>query len=451
MEQINERIEETQVKWGGLLNEFLWTCAGVNKNVLRQCPTEYAKYAGIGGTILFTALMAMLSGGYAFYTIFENTLPACLFGIFWGLLIFNLDRFMVNTMYTDGKHTISREEFLGGLPRLILAIFLGVVISVPIELRIFDDKIQAQMLIDQGKVSEEVVAANNQLYAQRAKLEEDRRECEQELSELRNGTTTSFTKRILEKEAELSETENKLYEETIGKGITGKAGYGPAARQLEAKLNRLKIELQDLRNAERDEVAQNQEFVKKQIGNKQAQLDEIDRQLLVVNERIMLKDEEKEKATAALDGFTARLKAMSSITSPKEKENRPLFIARMMIMLLFIAIEIIPTLFKMMMTAGPYDNMLKAMMYRTRLLSEKQISDVDCQVNSEIQITVQKNANRIEAEIKANKEVLDKIAMAQAELLQEAIDAWREQELAKIRANPSEYIRTNMSDTDPIA
>ena len=231
MEQINDQIEETQVKWGGLLNEFLWTCAGVNKNVLRQCPTEYAKYAGIGGTILFTALMAMLSGGYAFYTIFENTLPACLFGIFWGLLIFNLDRFMVNTMYTDGKHTISREEFLGGLPRLILAIFLGVVISVPIELRIFDDKIQAQMLIDQGKVSEEVVAANNQLYAQRAKLEEDRREREQELSKLMNDTTTSFTKRILEKEAEFSETENKLYEETIGKGITGKAGYGPAARQ----------------------------------------------------------------------------------------------------------------------------------------------------------------------------------------------------------------------------
>ena len=128
MEQLNEHIEEKQVKWGGLLNEFLWTCAGVNKKILRQCPTEYAKYAGIGGTILFTALMAMLSGGYAFYTIFEHTLTACLFGVFWGLLIFNLDRFMVNTMYSDGKHTISRDEFLGGLPRLVLAIFLGVVI-----------------------------------------------------------------------------------------------------------------------------------------------------------------------------------------------------------------------------------------------------------------------------------------------------------------------------------
>ena len=447
MEQINEHIEETQVKWGGLLNEFLWTCAGVNKNVLRQCPTEYAKYAGIGGTILFTALMAMLSGGYAFYTIFENTLPACLFGIFWGLLIFNLDRFMVNTMYTDGKHTISREEFLGGLPRLILAIFLGVVISVPIELRIFDDKIQAQMLIDQGKVSEEVKKANLELYNERDEIDAQIAQKESKIDELNASVSKEFSSRLDQLQKDILDAEDKLYNEIFGIGATKKAGDGPAAQVLRQQVERLKAD-RDRLEAEQEAKMQANNIT---IGQYKLDIEDLKRQKAVVNELILHKEKEKEKATAALDGFTARLKAMSSITSPKEKENRPLFIARMMIMLLFIAIEIIPTLFKMMMTAGPYDNMLKAMMYRTRLLSEKQISDVDCQVNSEIQITVQKNANRIEAEIKANKEVLDKIAMAQAELLQEAIDAWREQELAKIRANPSEYIRTNMSDTDPIA
>lgn len=60
---------EKLITWGGLLNEFLWICAGVDRKVLRQCPTDYAKYAGIGGTILFTALMAMLSGGYALFTV----------------------------------------------------------------------------------------------------------------------------------------------------------------------------------------------------------------------------------------------------------------------------------------------------------------------------------------------------------------------------------------------
>ena len=94
----------------GRINEFLWTCAGVNKDMLRQCPGDYAKYAGIGGTILFTALMAMLSGGYALFFVFKNIPIAIMFGIFWGLLIFNLDRFIVNTMYSDGKHSISWGE-----------------------------------------------------------------------------------------------------------------------------------------------------------------------------------------------------------------------------------------------------------------------------------------------------------------------------------------------------
>lgn len=49
-------MEENEiVKRCDLLNEVLWTCSGVDKRILRQCPTDYAKYAGIGGTILFTA------------------------------------------------------------------------------------------------------------------------------------------------------------------------------------------------------------------------------------------------------------------------------------------------------------------------------------------------------------------------------------------------------------
>lgn len=116
---------EELVEWGGNLNEFLWICAGADRKVLRQCPTDYAKYAGIGGTILFTALMAMLSGGYALFSVFKEQWVAIAFGVFWGLLIFNLDRFIVNTMYSDGKVTISWQEFYCGLPRIIMAIFWG--------------------------------------------------------------------------------------------------------------------------------------------------------------------------------------------------------------------------------------------------------------------------------------------------------------------------------------
>ena len=73
---VNSNRDSNNIVWGGLINEFLWLCAGVDRKILRQCPTDYAKYAGIGGTILFTALMATLSGGYAFSTVFDSLYSA---------------------------------------------------------------------------------------------------------------------------------------------------------------------------------------------------------------------------------------------------------------------------------------------------------------------------------------------------------------------------------------
>ncbi|MBQ2883015.1 MAG: DUF4407 domain-containing protein [Alphaproteobacteria bacterium] len=450
MDQINNNPKTTcsknELKSGGFLNEFLWICAGANRSVLRQCPTEYAKYAGIGGTILFTALMAMLSGGYAFYTIFEEVSTACFFGVFWGLLIFNLDRFMVNTMYSDGKHTISKDELLGGLPRIILAIFLGIIISVPIELRIFDDKIQSQLLIDRGKVGDDVRNANEELYNERNRIIELRGTYEDKLKELQTGTSDGYASRIATMERDLQVAEDKLYNETNGTGVTKKRGYGPAAKQLQEQVDRMRLALSSLREEERIAKSQNQEYINRQMISTQSYIDDLDRQLNNVNSQIIQKENERDKATNALTGFTARLKALSEITD--YNNNTTLFIARLMIMLLFITIEIIPTLFKMMMTAGPYDNLLRAEMHRIKVLSDKRISDINDDINTEVYISVEKNKARIESELSANKMILEKLATTQASLLEEAIERWREEEYKKIQENPSAYIKMELDNNE---
>ena len=64
-------------------------------------------------------------------------------------------------------------------------------------------------------------------------------------------------------------------------------------------------------------------------------------------------------------------------------------------------------------------------------------------MNTEVQISTQKNKERLAAEVLANKELMERIAKTQAELLQTAIDKWREEELAKINDNPYAYIKTN--------
>lgn len=431
------------IEWGGWLNEFLWICAGANREVLRQCPTDYAKYAGTGGTILFTAIMAAISGGYAISFVFQDA-PLYVpfgFGIIWGLMIFNLDRFMVNTMYSDGKHTISKVEFLGGLPRIILAIFLGIVISTPIEIRIFQDKIKSQLIIDQGKVGDDVRKAHDLLYQQRKDIEDQISTRNNQLTDLRAGRLDGVSGRIADKEKELKEAENRLYNETNGDGITKKKGYGPAAKQLENQVNRLKGELANLRLEEKQNNANNQTYIRQRTVGVQNEIDEYNRRLVEVDKKIAEVEKEGSEGQKALTGFCAQINALNEIAS--FSENMSLFLARLFISLLFIAIEVIPTLFKMMVASGPYDDYLRAEMHRMRVLSDKRISDLNDDVNTEVQISTTKNKERLEAEVLANKEVMERIAKAQAELLQTAIDKWREEELAKIKENPSAYIKTN--------
>ena len=128
--------------WGGWFKEFSWWCAGADRPLLRMCKGDHSKYTGIGTVILFTALMAWFSSFVALKLVFDSTIVSAIFATFWSMMIFFLDRFITNTMYSDGKVSISKDEFVGGLPRILIAIFLGIVISAPLELDIFDKEIK---------------------------------------------------------------------------------------------------------------------------------------------------------------------------------------------------------------------------------------------------------------------------------------------------------------------
>ena len=428
LDTIFNHNEMAKFKLGNLLNEFLWLCAGANRKLLRQCPTEHAKYAGIGGTILFTAILASISGGYAIYKVFADELLnqatglyeldihafhiSVVFGIIWGLLIFNLDRFMVNTMYSDGTQKITKDEWKGAFPRLILAIFIGIVISTPIELRIFKDKIQAQLIIDQGKAQTDMIDNQKSIADQITALEDKKK---------------ANNERLDKKRLEQKDIEDQAYKEATGHGLSGKAGIGNYTKQLQARADNLKREADAL-----------------EVETKRAN-EALDRQLTPLYEQQQRHTANNETAAKSMKGFAAELNALNEITF---KESWSLSIARILIMFLFVAIEIIPTLFKLMMIDGVYDGALKAEKHRMKVLAEQRISDVNDNINTEVQISTEKNKQRLEAEVLANKELMERLAKTQAELLQVAIDAWREEELVKIHANPSNYIRTNMSEKE---
>jgi TfoX/Sxy family transcriptional regulator of competence genes len=83
-------------------------------------------------------------------------------GIFWWLLIFSLDRFIVSSIKKSSSFFL---QLLQAFPRIILAIIIGLVIAMPLELKIFEKEINLQLvkmqneeLIENKKTQEAVVS-----------------------------------------------------------------------------------------------------------------------------------------------------------------------------------------------------------------------------------------------------------------------------------------------------
>lgn len=131
---MNEHVDYAAPKASWTMR-FLWWCAGADPLILRHSSySDHVKYQGIGGVVLATAVLAFISMGFAIYTIFDHLGAAIFIGIIWALIILNLDRFIVSsTGKGDGDSSISKEEFVNALPRLLMAIALGITISAPLE------------------------------------------------------------------------------------------------------------------------------------------------------------------------------------------------------------------------------------------------------------------------------------------------------------------------------
>ena len=65
-----------------MLKQFFWMCSGADTDILNNSSkAEQTKFAGIGGTVFFTAVMATIAGSYALYTVFDNMFSAIFFGL----------------------------------------------------------------------------------------------------------------------------------------------------------------------------------------------------------------------------------------------------------------------------------------------------------------------------------------------------------------------------------
>ena len=119
---------------------LLWFIAGADSKILTLCPLDQKKYEAIGMTILMTSLVGFASGCSAAWYFTENGRWTLGFGLFWSLLIFSIDRSLVVTLK---KNPYERSFYVLPLVfRGFLAILVAGIMSIPLELLVFNGFIQ---------------------------------------------------------------------------------------------------------------------------------------------------------------------------------------------------------------------------------------------------------------------------------------------------------------------
>jgi hypothetical protein len=401
---VNSRIQRQTC---ASFTRFLWWCAGADSHFLMLSPyQDRVKYAGIGGIVFCTGLLAAFAGAFAFNTAFgpktmagdesmhlEWIIGSCIFGIAWGLMIFNLDRFIVSsTGKGDGTDTITWKEFGQSIPRLIIALILGLTISKPLELKIIETEINVELRKHQQQKLEEF---NKNTYA---KFKEQIAQIDADIKKLETDRGVLIQR---QKEAEQEYIDQM-------QGRAGNAGYGPRAKQLEAlKDEKLKeVEAFDLKHeselktlkAAREDKLRQQEIELNEVNKKQAE---------------------------NLDGLLARISIAHEIG----------YWLGIALTFIFLSIEMGPIFFKMMMNKGPYDYMVENNNYRMYVRSG---------VVKEEHIFEGKDGMKLMEkvrylEVEQDRHEKEEKLKAQENLSKQIIQAWSSRKQAEIDQNPEAF------------
>ena len=285
--------------------------------ILEQCPSDKSKYVGIGGTIFFTGLLAAAAAGYALFTVFDNYYVAIPLGIIWGIMIFNLDRFIVSSMRKEERFW---RELFTALPRILLAIIISLVIAKPIELKIFAKEIEP-----------ELVVMEQQVYA--SQEAEARLRFEPTNNQLRNDIQ-KLQQEITEKTHQRNELVRIAQQEADGTGGSKIKNLGPIYKVKKADAERSEAELNALIKMNGSKVS----MLENQLRETVNKMDNI---------------------TAALkhtkmDGPAARIEALNRLTA----NSSAMWWAHVFIIILFLMLESAPILVKLLSRKGPYDSVL---------------------------------------------------------------------------------------------
>lgn len=344
------------------MRRFLIWLSGARWDLLAYSPGDRAKYEGVGGAILITATLAGVSMTFALNTALNVFLPlAILAGAAWSLAIMQLDRWLVVSIQ---RRSEPWKNLYPAVPRLLLALLFGVVISTPLVLQIFRPEIEAKIVelrqndadaFRRQQQSGAVGATISRLSAQRDALQKivasggdtpQNPEADPKVVGLRSQLTRAETAR----DKAYKEWRCQLY------GPCKPTGPGPLAaadeqayRTAQRQVNKINGQIEDrkaqLTSNDQASRAQRVSDAKTALPQVQSRLADYTTQQQALQRTF----DAKNRGSA---GLLMRLKALDEVS----KEDSTLNTARLLLLLLFTTIECLPVFVKLLLTFGPENN-----------------------------------------------------------------------------------------------
>src|SRR5215217_1451117 len=125
---------------------------GARADVLAVAPGARPRFVAMGGVLLSTGGLAVLSAAFAVHMALGVWWPLALVaGLGWGFVVVNLDRMLVVGMAHDAS---LKRNLLLAVPRVGLALVLGVVIATPLTLQVFSKEIDTEVVTMQAEAAD---------------------------------------------------------------------------------------------------------------------------------------------------------------------------------------------------------------------------------------------------------------------------------------------------------
>lgn len=358
---------------------FIW-CSGASVEIVKKCDDkEISKYANIGIVVFCVAFLSIFSATY-FLSFAFNTegigfmwiyLPV---GILWGFIILSLDRAIVSTISKNDSLYI---QIVKSIPRVALALMIGIVISTPLEFKIFEKEVNN---VINDKV-EKIVKEN---------IEKDYQ-----------GRLSFWEQKVREAQSKYN-IDKSMYEDEVAGKKSGIPGKGARANEY------MRNELTSL----------------SELNIAKDSLNTIRQTIVKVGQNVNWQDEINTYKLKNI-GVVERVKTLYSLGE-----------THLAITILFVLVELLPLLTKLMSNKGGYDQLIideeknKLELASLAHQKEKELKDEVSSLENKKQIQRIKLKQQIEHSLQ--KEILTELSKAQNEIALKRVEEFRQKNIKEL-------------------